>query len=207
MNNLPPLSFDSSAVMMPSSKQPVISAGMKKQLLVLISQVRANFGGQDLTQETTTLWLDAWSEFAAEFGLELLRESLQRHCRTKRFLPLPADVRDGILAIRQERAQAAAAAAATNWTLNRYRQARDFDLFLTEQIASGKSREQVLRQFPGMAASWTAWHNHRAAGTLHCPQWCDTCEGDRFLLEQVDGRSVARPCPACRVKSRAEQAA
>jgi hypothetical protein len=150
-----------------------------------------------LTTETSTLWLDAWTELAETHGLDLVRDSLQRHCRTQRYLPLPADVRDGVETIMQERAAAAKAAAGELWTVERYRTARDFDVFLTEQIEAGKLREEVLKKFPGLAPTWIAWSNQRAAGTLRCPGWCERCSGDKLLFGERDGRRYARPCPSC----------
>ena len=143
------------------------------------------------------MWLTAWCELAEQHGLDLLRASLTRHCRTQRYLPLPADVREGIEAVKEERRAAAAVDAETVWSIDRYRQMQEFDLYLSEQVAAGKTREEILRRFPGMGPSWALWSNQRAAGVIRCPGWCDTCAGDRFLIVEKDGRRAAHRCPDC----------
>src|SRR5579862_3612464 len=79
-----------------------------KELMTLMSQVRSNFGAQELTPETAAMWLDAWCALAEKYGLELVKAALIRHCRTQRFLPLPVDVEDGIDAVIAERKAAIA---------------------------------------------------------------------------------------------------
>lgn len=143
------------------------------------------------------MWLNAWSELAEQHGIDLLKASLMRHCRMQRFLPLPADVREGIEAVKEEKRAAAAVDADTVWSVDRYRQMRDFDIYLSEQIACGKAREEVLDRFPGMGPAWSLWKNQRAAGTLRCPGWCESCAGDRFLIVEKDSRRKAHRCPDC----------
>lgn len=100
---------------------------------------------------------------------------------------------------------------ATTWTVQRYRECRDFDLYVTEQMEDRRcTSEDVIAGYlnvqdiakravrEGVVYAWTAWRNQRARGTIHCPNWCERCSGDRYLITEFRGKRAAAPCPDCR---------
>lgn len=101
--------------------------------------------------------------------------------------------------------------ADNSWTVERYRECRDFDLWLTGQMQERNcSREALITTYlnvpnaaeravhEGMVYAWTAWRNQLDAGTINCPGWCETCSGDRYIVSEFRGRRAAAPCPSCR---------
>jgi hypothetical protein len=57
----------------------------------------------------------------------------------------------------------------------------------------------LCEAYPARSYAWIAWKNQKAAGTLICPQWCDYCEGQRYLVTiDANGDRWARRCPHCR---------
>jgi hypothetical protein len=99
----------------------------------------------------------------------------------------------------------------TTWTIQKYRECRDFDLWVNEQMEQRRcSREMVITAYvdtpdaakravhEGIVWAWVAWRNQREKGTLHCSGWCDRCSGDRLVFAEFRGRPAAGPCPDCR---------
>jgi hypothetical protein len=90
------------------------------------------------------------------------------------------------------------------WHLDDYRNCHDFDAFVQSEIEDHhKTLAQVLTQYPIMARRWLAWKKQKDAGTLVCPNWCETCKGQRMIettMETLDGKTetAAEPCPTCR---------
>lgn len=90
-------------------------------------------------------------------------------------------------------------AQSSDWTVERYRACRDFEVWLEEKVEMGKSRDAILKEHPKEAAAYLAWKKQLRTGTLVCPGWCDVCEGVGTLLRtDEEGDRFARPCPACR---------
>jgi hypothetical protein len=86
------------------------------------------------------------------------------------------------------------------WSLTRYKDCLMFDRYLADQVKHYKrTTHEICEAHPAMARAWAAWKNQLAAGTLICPQWCDACEGQRYLVTVDDkGDRWARRCPHCR---------
>jgi hypothetical protein len=85
------------------------------------------------------------------------------------------------------------------WSLTRYKECKMFDDYLADQVKHyNRTSQQICEAYPAMAIAWTAWKNQKAAGTLICPQWCEACEGRRYLVTIIDGERWARRCPHCR---------
>lgn len=90
----------------------------------------------------------------------------------------------------------------TAWTLERYREAWYIDRYISEQIAIGRRREDVLddinERFPSMGPMWAAWRNQTDAGTIQIPAgWCGRCDGRRNIATMFRGKRAVGPCPAC----------
>jgi hypothetical protein len=88
----------------------------------------------------------------------------------------------------------------THWSLDRYKQCRDFDDWLHSEVKEhGKNLNELIASHLHEARAWTAWREQKIAGTLHCPGWCDVCEGNGFTVsEEEDGERYAKPCERCR---------
>ena len=89
------------------------------------------------------------------------------------------------------------------WSLSRYKDCLMFDRFMADQVKHyNRTTHDICEAYPSMAIAWTAWKNQKAAGTLICPQWCDLCEGNRYLVAIDEaGDRWARRCAACRSAS------
>jgi hypothetical protein len=95
----------------------------------------------------------------------------------------------------------------TTWSLSRYKDCLMFDRYLNDITSPDpkhpnikpKTQQEVCDAHPSMSYAWIAWKNQKAAGTLICPQWCDYCEGGRYLVTvDENGDRWARRCPHCR---------
>jgi hypothetical protein len=90
-------------------------------------------------------------------------------------------------------------AKSTHWTVDRYRQSKAFDDWLQSEVRDRhKDVNALLAAHLQETRMWIAWRQQKNAGTLHCPGWCDLCEGNRFVVfDGDDGERYAKPCERC----------
>ena len=65
-------------------------------LAKLMSETRARYPHEALTEKTADVYLDDWGRLADEFGGERFMSGLYKAIQTCRFFPLPADIREAI---------------------------------------------------------------------------------------------------------------
>mgnify|MGYP005823097367 CR=1 FL=1 len=117
-----------------------------RNILALLAQVKANYPGQELTEETSLMWSSLWMEMATQEGLELLRTAIRNWCARERFLPLPADLRIEINCIKAGRANDREAQRQRAWqeealALEQRRKEHPEEFFgLADVLASARKR-------------------------------------------------------------------
>jgi hypothetical protein len=144
--------------------------------------------------ENLTAYVGSLSGFALQ-AIESACRVLERETISERQSRFPELGRVLDLCRREQQAQSSD--DDTLWSLVRYRQTHYFDQWLNEQAGMGKRIEDLLAAHPDEAPAWRLWSRQLADGTLRCPQWCATCEGDRMLITTKNGRNTARSCPDC----------
>jgi len=98
----------------------------------------------------------------------------------------------------------------TTWTVSNYRECRDFDAWLEEEMAEREcSRKDAIAGYldvknvaqkavrESVVFAWTAWRNQMDSRTINCPAWCKACSGDRYRIVESHGRRRAVRCTAC----------
>lgn len=159
-------------------------------LKTLMQQAVDYFPNQTLPPGTIAVYLKAWVEIAAQYGYQTFHGATWRVLRRSNFFPTPAVIEQECLAMPKPPARA------NLWTVERYRECREFDRYLEEQPPG--QREQICQQHQGIASARAAWKNQLAAGTLHCRGWCDDCEGRGLkVITDAQGKRLAVPCPSC----------
>src|SRR4051812_8814143 len=81
-------STGSESRMIPSAR--LLRAEQVERLGLLMAQAQAYFPNQVLPEGTPDVYLEAWEELAAEFGMEMFRQGLWRALRRGEFFPVPA---------------------------------------------------------------------------------------------------------------------
>jgi hypothetical protein len=91
---------------------------------------------------------------------------------------------------------------ANQWPMDRFRLVWYFDRYIDEQMREGRTREDVIREFPYMGPMWSSWKTQMAKGTIQKPRgWCEECQGSGWLPAHTPSGEHAMKSCGCRTRT------